>query len=114
MRHRAHAHQPVNPRPDAGLELCPVCDRDFVQPVDWEPIGDERWWMFLRCAECGMSREVVVSNAQADRFERELHARASVLSNAVRKLEGERMSAEIDAFVTALDRDLIDAADFAG
>jgi hypothetical protein len=113
MRRRVQANKPDPSRPDAGLELCPVCDRDFVQPVDWEPVGDQRWWMFLRCAECGMSREVVVTNAQADRFERELHARASILSTAVRKLEGERMSAEIDTFVTALHRDLIDAADFA-
>ena len=97
----------------AGLEICPVCGRDFVQPVSWEPAGEAAWWMFLRCGECGMSREIAVSNADADRFERALHARASVLAGQARKLEEERLSAEIDAFVLALDQNLIDADFFA-
>jgi len=112
MRRRAHDTKPVPVPSDAGLEVCLVCGRDYVQPVDWEPVGEQRWWMFLRCAECGISRDVVVTNAEADRFERELHARASLVSQALRRLEGERMEAEVDAFVAALDRDLIDAADF--
>ena len=97
----------------AGLEDCPVCGRDFVQPVSWEPAGDAAWWMFLRCGECGMSREVAVSNAEADRFERALHARASVLAGTARKLEEERLSAEIDAFAAALENGVIDADFFA-
>ena len=104
---------PAAKKPDAGLEVCPVCGRDFVQPVSWEPAGEEAWWMFLRCGECGMSREVAVSNADADRFERALHARASVLAAQARQLEEERVSAEIDAFATALEQDLIDADFFA-
>ena len=104
---------PATEKPAAGLEICPVCERDFVQPVSWEPAGDAAWWMFLRCGECGMSREVAVSNAEADRFERALHARASVLADQARTLEEERLSAEIDAFVIALDNDLIDADFFA-
>ena len=97
----------------AGLEDCPVCGRDFVQPVSWEPAGDAAWWMFLRCGECGMSREVLVTNEEADRYERALHARASVLAGTARKLEEERLSDEIDVFVDALDRDLIGADFFA-
>jgi hypothetical protein len=108
MRRRSPAH-----KPEAGLEVCPVCGRDFVQPVSWEPAGEAAWWMFLRCGECGMSREVAVSNADADRFERALHARASVLAAQARQLEEERVSAEIDAFATALEQDLIDADFFA-
>ena len=101
------------PSATAGLEDCPVCGRDFVQPVSWEPAGDAAWWMFLRCGECGMSREVAVSNAEADRFERALHARASVLAGTARKLEDERLSAEIDAFAAALENGVIDADFFA-
>ena len=107
MRRRATAPK------SAGLETCPVCGRDFVQPVSWEPAGEHRWWMFLRCGECSVSREVTISNAEADRFERALHARASLLSNAARRLEQERLSDDVTAFVTALQRDLIDADSFA-
>lgn len=104
---------PATSKSAAGLEICPVCKRDFVQPVSWEPAGEAAWWMFLRCGECGMSREIAVSNAEADRFERALHARASILAGQARKLEEERLSAEIDAFALALDQDLIDADFFA-
>jgi hypothetical protein len=69
--------------------------------------------MFLRCGECAVSREVTVTNAEADRFERALHARASLLAGAARRLEHERLSEEVSAFVTALERDLIDADSFA-
>jgi len=104
---------PTAKKSAAGLEVCPVCGRDFVQHVSWEPAGEAAWWMFLRCGECGMSREVAVSNADADRFERALHARAAVLAAQARRLEEERLSAEIDAFAAALDQDLIDADFFA-
>ena len=81
--------------------------------MSWEPDGDEHWWMFLRCGECGISREVSVTNADAERYEAALHSRASIISRALRKLEIDRMAAEVESFVTALHRDLIDAADFA-
>ena len=113
MKRRLPTTSSKIPAPAAGLEDCPVCGRDFVQPVSWEPAGDAAWWMFLRCGECGMSREVAVSNAEADRFERALHARASVLAGTARKLEEERLSAEIDLFAAALEKGVIDADFFA-
>ena len=55
--------------------------------------------MFLRCGECGVSREVVVSNDEAARFETALHARAKVVARAVRELEEERVATEVSDFV---------------
>lgn len=110
MRRRA-SNNPDTSRD--GFEICPSCGRDYVQPISWEPDGEARWWMFLRCAECGMSREVSVTNGEAERFEVELHARASIIARAVANIDRERMSSEIDRFVAALQRDLIDATDFA-
>jgi hypothetical protein len=69
--------------------------------------------MFLRCAECGVSRDALVTNGEAERFEAELHARAAVIARTLRELDGERMALEADRFIAALERDLIDAADFA-
>jgi hypothetical protein len=103
----------ASPNTTPGLETCPACKRDFVQPLDWEPEGPDRWWMLLRCAECGVSREVVISNEEADRFEIELHRRADLIAKAAARLEQERMAAEVDAFVEALRRGLIEADDFA-
>jgi hypothetical protein len=106
-RHAAHS----NTTP--GLEVCPACKRDFVQPLDWEPEGSDRWWMLLRCAECSVSREVVISNLEAERFETELHRRADLIAKAASKLEQERMAAEAAPFIEALRRGLIEADDFA-
>jgi hypothetical protein len=109
MRRRSSPHSKAS----AGLETCLVCGRDFVQPVSWEPDGPERWWMFLRCGECGVSREVTVSNEEAGRFEAALHARAKIVARTVKELEDERISVEVAGFATALEHDLIVPADFA-
>jgi hypothetical protein len=111
MRRRVPA--PNGSASSAGLEVCPVCGRDFVQPVNWEPLGEDRWWMFLRCAECGMSREVTVTNAVATRYDEELARGIKEIARAAHKLEQERMAADADAFVDALRRDFIEPADFA-
>jgi hypothetical protein len=68
--------------------------------------------MFLRCGECGVSREVVVSNDEAGRFEAALHDRAKIVARGVRELEEERISSEVADFVSALEHDLIVPADF--
>ena len=101
------------PAPATGLAACADCGRDFVNPVEWEPAGDDGWWMFLRCGECGSSREVTVPNDVAERFDVELNERAATIDRAARRLDRERMAAQVEAFVGALRRGLIDAADFA-
>ena len=67
----------------------------------------------MRCAECGTSREVTVTDAEAERYDDELAAGTRTLMRELRKLERARMAAEVDAFVAALQRDLIEPADFA-
>ena len=103
-----------NPEPEpSGLSTCLHCRRDYVVPVQWEPEDGERWWMFIRCAECGMSREVTVSNAVAGRYDAELAKGATAISQAAHRLEHERMAAEADRFADLLRHDLIEPADFA-
>jgi len=97
----------------SGLSDCALCKRDAVVPVQWEPVGQERWWMFLRCAECGTSREVTVTNAVATRYDEELARGIKEIAKVAHKLEQERMAADADAFVDALRRDFIEPADFA-
>lgn len=96
----------------SGLSTCVHCRRNFVSPVEWEPIRESGWWMLLRCAECGVSREVTVSNAVADRYDEELARDAKAMSHAAHRLEMEQMAAEIDTFVAALEHGLIEPADF--
>jgi hypothetical protein len=95
------------------LETCLMCGRDYVNPVDWEPVDGDHWWMLLRCGECDTWREVTVSNDVAQRFDGELNRRVDVLTGALHKLDRQRMSAWADSFVLALRSGLLDAADFA-
>ena len=59
----------------ATLEFCAACGADYVNPFDWAAVEDHSWWMHLRCAQCGHEREVVVGNAEAERFDEALDRR---------------------------------------
>jgi flavoprotein len=100
------------PRPNE-LEKCLMCGRDFVNPVDWEPVDEEGWWMLLRCGECDTWREVTVSNAIASRFDIELNRRLDVVSRALDRIDRQRMAEEVETMIRALRQGLLDAADFA-
>jgi hypothetical protein len=113
-RRRRHGWFPRRTRRPAGLETCPLCERDFVNPVAWEPAGERHWWMLLRCGECDSWREVTVSDAEAQRFDLELDRRADMLARAAARLDSQRMAADVETMIAALRRGLIDAADFAG
>jgi flavoprotein len=98
---------------DVHLETCAMCSADFVNPVDWEPVGETQWWMLLRCGACNTWREVTVPNAVAARFDLELDRRLDVLTRTAERLERTRMAADVETMIEALRRGLVDAADFA-
>jgi flavoprotein len=99
--------------PELRLELCGLCGRDFVNPVEWEPMGSEWWRILLRCGECGTWREVTVTNAVAQRYDVELDRRAVGMTALLDRMDRERMLGQAEAMKTALELGLIDAADFA-
>jgi hypothetical protein len=100
-------------RPDPEhLETCAMCGDDFVNPVDWEPVGDTHWWMLLRCGACDTWREATVTNAVASRFDFELDRRLDVLARALDRIDKRIMAVEVETMIQALRRGLIDAADF--
>jgi len=109
---RALKGRPRRPDEDA-LHHCASCGKDFVNPVDWEAVTPESWWMRLRCGECHVFREVTVTNAVAERFDIELDRRADMLHRALAKLDRERMIQQAEVMIGALRHGLIDAADFA-
>jgi hypothetical protein len=80
--------------------------------MDWETAGEEHWLIHLRCGACGAWREVVVTNAEASAFDIVLDEQCAEITRALRRIDREEMRAEVDAFVGALDRDLIDPSDF--
>jgi hypothetical protein len=69
--------------------------------------------MHLRCAQCDHEREVVVGNAEAERFDEALDRRADPIAQTLHRIDLDRMRSWVDTLTVALQRDLIDAADFA-
>ena len=97
---------------DAGPHRCLQCGRDFMCPIEWDTVGEEHWLIQSRCGECGAWRSEVVTNAEAKRYDLLLARQSEVIARGLARIDRERMAAELDRFVAALDRDLIDATDF--
>jgi hypothetical protein len=68
--------------------------------------------MLLRCGECRAEREVTVGNVIAQRFGESLDTAEREILRAVARLDAERMASEVEVFAAALERDLIEPADF--
>jgi hypothetical protein len=75
------------------LERCAMCAGDFVNPVDWEPVGE--------------------TNAIAARFDLELDRRLDIVARALERLDRSRMAAEVETMILALRHGLVDPTDFA-
>jgi hypothetical protein len=94
------------------LIQCARCSADCVSPVDWEEVGETHWWIRARCGACEVWRDVVVSDEEAESYDQALKRHAAVIERAVDRLDHERMRAEVEAFVGAVDHGLIDASWF--
>ena len=81
-------------------------------PMDWGQLDDSQWWVVSRCGDCGAWSETVLSNAQAATLDLVLGRQELQIRAAADRLDAERMAEQAAAFVTALQRDMIVAADF--
>jgi hypothetical protein len=97
-----------------GLQECPACRRDMVCPLRWQRLSRGRWAIALRCGECGLARDFDASNAQAAALYETFDRQQRTMERELWRLDAARMAEEVAAFIDALDRDLIDPADFAG
>jgi hypothetical protein len=109
---RRHGARRSAPSERTRLEVCTSCHSDFVHPVEWSESGDEHWWMLLRCGECRAERVVRVADAIARRFGDSLDTAEREMVRAAARLDAERMAGEVEVFAAALERDLIEPADF--
>jgi hypothetical protein len=101
------------PPPGSGLHQCRFCHDDYVVPVWWEEVDDEQWHMLLRCAQCDTYRDVIVGNDVAKAYERDLDRGMAEIAATLDRRDRARMVEEVQVFIAALERDLIDATDFA-
>lgn len=98
----------------AALHICPECGSCLVQPTCWEQAGDRTHWrVWRRCPECEWSCQSVHGEREIDAYDEQLDLGAGELAEELRALERANMADMIEAFVAALDADLIGADDFA-
>jgi hypothetical protein len=93
--------------------LCQICGGDFVYPVDWQEATDTHLWVRMRCGECDSWREDTFTDEALDEFDQKLDVACGQIAEEADRLHREWRTKEADAFAAALDRDLIDAGDFA-
>jgi len=96
----------------SGLELCLSCRRDFVSMVRCTKAGSGSWWLLLRCGECGTWHETFARDEAVAALQKAIARGRRTVAEGVKRLELERMGAEVEAFSQALELDLIDADDF--
>lgn len=94
-------------------DLCPDCGGDFVYPLDWSEATATHQLVLLRCGQCGARRQDTFSDDELDLFDRKLDEAARQIAEEADRLHRAWRSTEADAFAAALDRNLIDAGDFA-
>jgi hypothetical protein len=97
---------------DRPLHVCRWCGSDYASLVDWEEAGATHWRILLRCGECGVWCADTVDNKAAKALDRELDRATASIARDLALLDHERMAEQAEVFTHALERDLIDAADF--
>jgi hypothetical protein len=98
--------------PGYGLQMCPECSSDLVQPVQWGETTGGFWELTLRCPNCDWTTEGVFDQDQVDAFEERLDAGLAEMLADLRRLTQANMAEEIDRFAAALQCDLILPEDF--
>ena len=97
---------------DPELCRCGACDSTLVQPIDWSLIGRSHWRVVLRCPNCEWSGTGVFGQEAVDRYDRELDRGTRKLQATLTRVSRACMEAEIEAFASALENELIVPFDF--
>ena len=95
-----------------SLNVCPECECDLVQPVEWSEATRHRWQLALRCPNCNWLTDGVFDQAQVDELEERLDEGLSEMLRDLRRLTQANMAEEIDRFAAALQTDLVLPEDF--
>jgi hypothetical protein len=101
----------AEPAPRA-LHICPECESDLVQPVEWSEAPRRRWELTLRCPNCDWLIGGVFEQDQVDDLEDRLDEGLSEMLRDLRRLTQANMAEEIDRFTAALQTDLVLPEDF--
>lgn len=97
---------------DASAHICPLCASDLVYPVDGTRIDDSHWRLTLRCPNCELSRDVVLTQEGAERLDHQLCHGLEILAHEADELSRQHFEEEGKKLIDALRNDRILPIDF--
>jgi hypothetical protein len=95
-----------------GLHVCRGCGSTLMQLVGHEDAGHGHWFLTMRCPECERWAGGRVPDAWCAELDEELERGTHRLLDALEEVQRQIMSAEVEAFVAALEDDLLLPEDF--
>lgn len=95
------------------LHVCPECDSQMCQPIDWHERDRHHWWVLIRCPECWFERSGIVGQRIVEDFDNELDRASAALVTDLVRLTKSNMIDEGRILSVALAEDGIVADDFA-
>ncbi len=99
-------------RPTTGLHICPMCECELVQPVEWGEASADRWGLTLHCPNCDWLSHGTYDHEQVMALEEELDEGLAAVLRDLKRLADANIADEIERFAAALDADLILPEDF--
>ena len=95
-----------------GLHICPECNSDLVQPVDWSEAPEDCWNLALNCPNCDWYAEGLYTQEEVRELEDRLDEGLADLLRDLQRLAQANMADQIDRFGLALYADQILPEDF--
>lgn len=95
-----------------GLHVCPCCDSELVQPIEWGEVSDEHVELTLHCPNCHSTCHGAYRQTHVAQLEDRLDDGLSALLRDLRQLTTANMADEIERFAAGLAHDLILPEDF--
>ena len=95
-----------------GLHVCPECNSELVQPIDWSEAPDDRWNLALNCPNCDWYTEGLYTQDQVRELEDRLDEGLADMLRDLQRLAQANMADQIDRFVSALYADQVLPEDF--
>ena len=95
-----------------GLHVCPECNSELVQPIDWSEAPDDRWNLALSCPNCDWYAEGLYTQDQVRELEDRLDEGLADMLRDLQRLAQANMADQIDRFVSALHADQVLPEDF--
>ncbi|MGI8631266.1 MAG: hypothetical protein ACR2NA_01780 [Solirubrobacterales bacterium] len=98
--------------PSGGLQVCPSCGCDLVQPLAWEEADARKWTVSLRCPGCDWEGGGTYSHEAIEAFDAALDAGTEAMVDDLRRLMRANMVEDVERFCAALRHDVVLPEDF--